>query len=66
MKALIVDVIPDGECEVTRKAGVECYRVRLDGGEESTMTPAELLKMLRYRKAQELKVAATPKAGVDK
>ena len=66
MKALIVDLIPEGMCEVTRKKDVECYLVRMEGSEEATMTPLELLKMLRFRKAQQKKAAAAVKPGDDK
>jgi len=68
MKALIVDLIPDpdGTCEVTRKKNVECYLVRMEGNEEATMTPLELLKMLRFRKSQQKKAAAAVKPNDDK
>lgn len=65
MKALILDVLPQAHCEVTRKKDVECYRVRLEGGEEATITPLELLKMLRFRKAQEAKQHDTTKPSED-
>lgn len=66
MKALIVDLIPDATCEVTRKKNVECYLVRMEAGEEATMIPSELLKMLRFRKTQQQKAAVATKPESDK
>ena len=66
MKALIVDLIPKGYCVVTRKKEVECYLVRMEGSEDTTMTPLELLKMLRFRKAQQKTAAAAAKPGDEK
>jgi hypothetical protein len=57
MKVLISDLFV-GDCKLTQKTGVEVVRIRLDESQpESVIAAAELLRLLRFTKKQNEKVA---------
>ena len=61
MHVLITELIASGNCELTGKTDVECVRVRLDeSSQEMLVRPAELLKLLRFKRRQE--PATAPKS----
>ena len=62
MQAIITGLF-EGECELTGKTDVECFRVRLDDASpEAVIATSELVRLLRFQKKQDEKqTKVTPK-----
>lgn len=59
LHVIITDLLPNGDCELTGKSGVECVRARFDESTpEAVICSKEFMRVVRFRKTQQDKLDA--------